>query len=66
MVKDLERERAAVERCRTSAAALGYDPAAAAGLEAEAETKRLEVQRWRDRCDELGSQLAGGSGYRGV
>ena len=29
------------------------------GLEQEAEAAQGEVARWRDRCDELGSQLSG-------
>lgn len=62
--KDLQRERAEVEQCRQAAAALGYLPAAAAGLEEEAERQRSEVQCWRDRVDELSSQLAGGHGHR--
>jgi predicted nuclease with TOPRIM domain len=62
LAKELEKERSAVEQCRAAAAGLGYDSAAAAGLEEEAEQQRGEVQRWRDRVDELGSQLAGASG----
>lgn len=57
--QELARERAAVEQCRTAAEALGHDPAAAAGLEQAAELAQAEVQRWRDRVDELSSQLAG-------
>lgn len=58
--KELERERAAVQAAEAAAAALGHDPAAAAALEADAEAARGEVQRWRDRVDELSAQLAGG------
>ncbi|PRW61562.1 structural maintenance of chromosomes 2-1 isoform A [Chlorella sorokiniana] len=58
LLKDLEKERAAVQQCQAAAAGLGYDPAAAAGLEEEAERQRGEVRRWKDRCDELSSQLA--------
>lgn len=58
----MEKERAAVQQCEAAAAGLGYDPAAAAGLEEEAERQRGEVRRWKDRCDELSSQLAGEAG----
>ena len=46
-----------MEQCRAAAASLAYDPAAAAGLEEEAERQRGEVRRWKDRCDELSSLL---------
>ncbi|PSC74142.1 structural maintenance of chromosomes 2-1-like [Micractinium conductrix] len=58
MARDLEAARTAVEACRGGLAGLGYDPAAAQGLEQEAEAAQGEVARWRDRCDELGSQLS--------
>jgi hypothetical protein len=58
--QELERERAAVQAAEAAAAALGHDPAAAAALEGDAEAARGEVQRWRDRVDELSAQLAGG------
>lgn len=61
MVKELEKERSGVEQCRAATAKLAYDPAAAAALEEQAEAAGREVQRWRDRVDELGSQLAGES-----
>ena len=48
-----------MEQCRAAAEGLGYDSAAAAGLEADAERQRGEVQRLRDQVDVLGSQLAG-------
>ena len=64
LLKDLEKEREGVEQCRAAAAGLGYDPTAAAGLEEQAEQLRGEVRRWKDRCDELSSQLAGEPGWR--
>lgn len=57
--QELAREQAAVEQCRAAAQALGYDPTAAAGLEDAAQRAQAEVQRWRERVDELSSQLAG-------
>lgn len=59
LLKDLEKEQAAVEACRAAAAKLGHDPAAAAQLEEAAEAQAREVRRWHDRVDELSSQLAG-------
>lgn len=59
LAKELERERAAVQAAEAAAAALGHDPAAVAALEAEAAAARGEVQRWRDRVDELAAQVAG-------
>ncbi|KAL4421732.1 hypothetical protein ABPG77_002348 [Micractinium sp. CCAP 211/92] len=56
--QELAREQAAVEQCRSAAQALGYDPAAAVGLEDAAQRAQAEVQRWRERVDELSSQLA--------
>jgi hypothetical protein len=61
LVKELARERSAVEQCRQAAAALGHDPAAAAALEADVEAQGGEVRRLRDRVDELASHLAGGT-----
>lgn len=59
LAKDLERERAAVAACAARLAAAGYDPAAAEGMDAEAEAARAAVQRLKDRADELSSALAG-------
>ena len=45
---------------RQRLAALGYDAGAAERLEEDAEKARLEARQWKDRVDELSSQLAGG------
>lgn len=63
LVKELARERSAVEQCRQAAAALGHDPAAAAALEGDVEAQGGEVRRLRDRVDELASHLAGGMSH---
>ena len=60
LLKDLEQEREAVELCRQAATTLGYDPAAVARLETDAEQHQGELQRWHERVEELSSQLAGG------
>lgn len=48
--------------CRQRLAGLGYDAAAAEQLEEDAEKARLEARQWKDRVDELASQLAGVQG----
>lgn len=48
--------------CRQRLGTLGYDPAAAEQLEGQAAAVRGEMRQWKDRVDELSSQLAGGLG----
>lgn len=56
--KDYAEAQAAVEQLRERLRSTGYDSVATEQLEQAAERERLEVQRWKDRVDELSSQLA--------
>jgi septal ring factor EnvC (AmiA/AmiB activator) len=59
---DLAKGRRAVDEARTAVEALGFDPEAAAALEAGAEAAKAEVSRCRERVDELSAQLQGERG----
>ena len=65
MLRDLEAERSKVERARAALAAIQYDPAAAQSLEEQAARARSDLQRCRDRVDELGAQVAGATRAKG-
>ncbi|KAK9829006.1 hypothetical protein WJX72_003368 [[Myrmecia] bisecta] len=55
--KDLQRKQSLVEECTTRLSRLEYDEEAAQQLEATCEREGAEVQRCKERVDELSSQL---------
>lgn len=59
--RELQRETAAVEACRQRLAGTGHDAGAAEAAEEAAQKARVEVRRWKEQVDELGSQLSGAS-----